>query len=92
MRRYSNAVVVAAVGITATKFTEIIKFGPPQPQDPPALDVVSQAGADPTITRSVSFKPLEAYRDELGEDSGLRIAEWTWRRLLRMMKCNIRSD
>ncbi|KAI6081411.1 hypothetical protein F4821DRAFT_264968 [Hypoxylon rubiginosum] len=44
-----------------------------------AQNVLRKANIDPTMTRSVRFKPFQQYWDQLPEDSPLRGAEWTWR-------------
>ena len=67
--------------------TNAVQYGPDdqwtQPTfpylEPSAHDVLEIAALNPTMTRSVSFKPFERYWDSLAEDSVLRGAEWTWR-------------
>ncbi|KAI0468427.1 hypothetical protein F4859DRAFT_516978 [Xylaria cf. heliscus] len=48
-------------------------------KDKDARDAVVNASRDPTLSRSVTFKPFQQYWDSLSDDSVLRDSEWTWR-------------
>ncbi|CAJ2500713.1 Uu.00g035660.m01.CDS01 [Anthostomella pinea] len=45
----------------------------------PTHDLIEKANQNPTLTQSVSFKPLEQYWQFLGDGSVIKDAEWTWR-------------
>lgn len=44
--------------------------------------IIRDVNHDPTMTRSVSFKPFQQSWSSLDEDSALINAEWTWRKTI----------
>lgn len=68
------------IGTAAEVYGPRDNFGPAgELVEGAARERVENAAQNPTLTRSVPFKPFDRYSDSLSEDSLLRDTEWKWR-------------
>ncbi|KAI1805973.1 hypothetical protein F4811DRAFT_513232 [Daldinia bambusicola] len=75
-----SAYVLGAYSVTYGPIDYFSAFRNPKDRiDPEAREVLRKANQNPTITRSVSYKPFQNKWSTIPADSVLRNAEWTWR-------------
>ncbi|KAI0532632.1 hypothetical protein GGR58DRAFT_160605 [Xylaria digitata] len=82
MRKASFILGLPALGVTAITWQSFALWGLTLEGaliDSDARDAVVDASRNPTLSRSVTFKPFEQYWEFLTDSSVLRDSEWTWR-------------
>ncbi|KAK6954543.1 hypothetical protein Daesc_004510 [Daldinia eschscholtzii] len=72
--------VLGAYAVTYGPVDYFSAFTDPKDRiDPEAREVLRNANRNPTLTRSLPYKPFQGSWSYLPEDSVLRNAQWTWR-------------
>ncbi|KAI1120392.1 hypothetical protein F5Y10DRAFT_127619 [Nemania abortiva] len=82
MRKASFILGLPVLGVTAITWQSFALWGLTLDGafvDDDARDAVVDASRNPTLSRSVTFKPFEQYWEFLPDSSVLRDSEWTWR-------------